>query len=209
LLDHWLLTFIRERGSSEASGRKQRSLNFILGPPPNLFQFNIELYDIFHAKLRVEFWDDTTNELLSFAILAVRDLFELNFGLNEFSDVREMQPSDMVVEVNDAHGMDRCCAPTPLKWIRTLGKRTPRPLTSPATTPGKQNGFEQVVSSPKNPIRFGTLRLTGHIVCNEFVVDLLRQPEINLVIIGFQIVLRILQFSDPQVFHPKNHSSDT
>lgn len=129
------LPYSAERGASEATGGgKKRSLNFLLGPPPSLFTYDLELHDIFHARLRIEFWDTTTGEMLSFTVLKMRDIFEMDFGLHEFSEAKELQESDIVVENEPEKDSSFCGSNCFIcfKWISNLQAMS---ITSQGGTP--------------------------------------------------------------------------
>ena len=90
------------------------------GRSPPLFDIPLELDDIFYAQLRVEMWDETRHEILGAATFAVRHMFEVDFGLEEFCHYRDLlhvSPDELASEENDANmdGTDltACCGVGP------------------------------------------------------------------------------------------------
>lgn len=75
-----------------------------------LFDFKIELNDIFCSQLRLELWDDNRDELLGSVTFSVRHMFEVDFGLKEFCHYRElMPPTAEELALKEAVSSSLCC----------------------------------------------------------------------------------------------------
>lgn len=139
--------------SEATGGGKRRSLDQQFGPPPPLFSVPLDLDDVMNGNLRVEIWDDALGDLVGTATFSIRQIFELEFGLDEFCQIgyrgrrvgtcgvdsltstaccRDVEPTAALLADEAKRRRSALCS---WSWCHTTNADRPAPLppTSPAS----------------------------------------------------------------------------
>jgi hypothetical protein len=120
-------------------------------------------------------------------------MFETDFGIEEFCRFRDLNPG--------AEELKSTVEETPkLRWYYCLCCGITRSKASEHHHMGSLAELRpgSARSPMDSPSPWGSLRMFARVVSRDFVVDLMRHNELDMVLVGYQIMFRLVQYSDIQ-----------